>query len=214
VKFYALCALFIVLFRRQSVRVFAIPVALFFSALLVGVLLTRGWFVSATALRLISTFLLNAQFIVFMFIGVAFHYLHQRIIPERIAYLFVAVLFFLFSIQWSSGPHSGAFSQMWNYGLALLTFMVAFTFPRLFRSNRVFDFLADISYPLYVVHGVAGFAAMRVLLDNGVPPFATQLLVSAACLFVAWPLHKSVEAPSQAWIKTWNRPALTPAGRH
>ncbi len=56
----------------------------------------------------------------------------------------------------AAGPDAASFGLVLNYGAALITFVFAYAYPRFFRANPVFNFLADISYPLYVVHGVAG----------------------------------------------------------
>jgi peptidoglycan/LPS O-acetylase OafA/YrhL len=203
VKFYLVCALAIALLRHYRKTVFLIPVALFVIAIWVGSSTMSGYFAGPTTQRLWLMFLLNAQFIVFMFIGVAFHYMYKGILKPAQGYFVVMALFSMFCIQWSAGPHSGAFSQVWNYGLALLTFQFAYTWPSVFRSNRVFNFLADISYPLYVVHGVAGFAALRILADQKMRPLPSLLLVTAGCILVAWLLHIAVEVPGQRWSRAW-----------
>ncbi len=65
------------------------------------------------------------------------------------------------------------------------------------RPSRLLAGLADISYPLYVVHGVAGYAVIRVLLDRGVPAVAAVLLALMAALAVARMLHVTVERSTQ-----------------
>lgn len=93
---------------------------------------------------------------------------------------------------------------MSTYAFALLFFCFAFTFRGVFKSNRIFDFFADISYPVYIIHGVAGYAALRVLLELGVRFWVSFLIVSAGCLLLSWLLHKLVEQPSQKIAKKFS----------
>lgn len=43
-----------------------------------------------------------------------------------------------------------------SYTYALLVFSVCYLVRELFRKNRALDFMADISYPLYLVHSMIG----------------------------------------------------------
>ena len=139
-----------------------------------------------------------SQFIIFMFVGVLFHYLYKNQIGTRDAALVAVGLFGLFCLQWRTGPDAASFGLALGYGVALVTFVFAYAYPRLFRANPVFGFLADISYPLYVIHGVAGYVALRLLLDQGFKAWTSLTLVTTVCLLVAWLLHRLIERPSQA----------------
>jgi peptidoglycan/LPS O-acetylase OafA/YrhL len=198
IKFYILCGLSIVWFRRGSLKVFLIPVTLFaFAALLNHAGIDRlTAFPSAYRLALALIFCL--QFIVFMFVGVLFHYLYKDQISARNAALSAIGLFGLFCLQWRTGPNSASFGIAASYVFALATFVFAYAYPRFFRGNSVFNFLADVSYPLYVIHGVAGYAALRLLLDQGFKAWTALMLVTIVCLIVAWLLHRLIERPSQA----------------
>ena len=197
-KFYFVCALMAVWFRRYSLKVFLLPIVLFLLSLCLD-RLVPGWSTSnALAYRLGMTFILSSQYLIFMFTGVAFHYLYRgKIDPVRAA-LFVGALFALFCTHWWAGPYSAGFGVARSYAAAVLTFVFAYTFPGIFKGNRLFDFLADISYPLYVIHGVAGYVALRILLDKGVGPWPSLFVVTVGCLVASSLLHVLVERPSQA----------------
>ncbi len=68
---------------------------------------------------------------------------------------------------------------------------------RLLRSNRLLDFVADISYPLYVVHGLAGYVLMFWLRALGVPQSPIWRSRDVATV-VAYLLHVLVEVRSQS----------------
>jgi peptidoglycan/LPS O-acetylase OafA/YrhL len=196
-KFYLVCALTIAWFRSVSLKVFILPIVISVVYLAIvpwmPVLLTS----SLTAYRLAFVLLLSGQFVVFMFIGVTFSYWYQRRITPIQAVLFAAALFVVFCVLWSTGLPQAPFVLACNYGYALVTFSIAFAFPRLFASNRIFDFFADISYPLYAVHGIAGYVALRVLMDRGMPPSLALPIVTASALLVAYIVHLLIERPSQ-----------------
>lgn len=203
IKFYLICAALIIWFRHQSIKVFIAPILLFVIALYVNYLIPE-WEKSHPVLwKLGMTYMLSSQYIIFMFIGVMFNYLYTNAVNANKAYLGITFLFFLFCIQWSHGVYSANSKEAWGYACALLTFIFAYTFPHIFSSNRFFDFLADISYPLYVVHGVVGYVMLRILLENGVKAWISLLIVTSVSLLLSKLLHELVEYPSQKIGKYW-----------
>ncbi|MCY1415303.1 hypothetical protein D9M71_307810 [compost metagenome] len=132
-----------------------------------------------------------------MFIGVILHYLHCKKLDPIMAYVGAAGLFTLFYIHWWLGPYSASLALAWNYAFAVLSFIFAHTFPNLFKANRLFNFLANISYPLYVIHGVTGYVALRVMLELGFKAWVSLLVVTTTILYLSWLLHVLVERPSQ-----------------
>ncbi|TPN58834.1 acyltransferase [Mesorhizobium sp. B1-1-9] len=188
IKFYLICALALALFRRGSIWVFAIPAAL---AACEFYMIRNGFSQAA---------ILPIPFLIFMFIGVVFHYLRLGALSAERALFLGAGLFFGFSVLLGQAI-PGLASMAWTYGFAVLTFAFAASFPQLFQRTRVADFFADISYPLYVVHGVAGYAALRVLLDLGVKAWISLIIVTAAAIGIAWVLHVAIEMPSHDFGK-------------
>jgi peptidoglycan/LPS O-acetylase OafA/YrhL len=196
-KFYLVCALLIVWFRQQSLKVFFVPVGLFALALYINRMIPVWNNTNASFWQLAMTYMAVSQYIIYMFIGVLFHYLYRGKIDANKAYLGIGGLFAMFCIHWWAGPYSVNLGVAWSYAFALLTFSFAYSFPKLFKSNRVFDFLADISYTLYVIHGVAGYVALRIMLDMGFKAWSSLLIVTSTCLFLSWLLHILIESPSQ-----------------
>lgn len=196
-KFYLVCTILIVWFRQQSLKVFFAPVALFAFALYLNRMIPIWGNTNTSAWQLAMTYMTASQYIIYMFIGVLFHYLYRGKIDANKAYLGIGGLFAVFCVHWWAGPYSANLGVAWSYAFALLTFAFSYSFPHLFKSNRVFDFLADISYPLYVIHGVAGYIALRIMLDVGWKAWVSLLIVTAACLFLSWLLHVLIESPFQ-----------------
>lgn len=200
IKFYLICALAIVGLRRGSKWIFVIPAALGACEFYIDGNMA-AWAVVSPSMH---TFGLIVQipipFLIFMFIGVAFHYLHNGWLKGEVALFLVGSLFLLFAATLVGAmPQLGA--SAWTYGFAVVVFAFAASFPQLFPSRAVGDFFADISYPLYVIHGVAGYAALRVLLDLGMKAWVSLAVVSVGAVGLAWILHVIVEVPSHNFGK-------------
>lgn len=69
------------------------------------------------------------------------------------------------------------------------------------RYNRLFQFFGDISYPLYVVHGVNGYILMSVLDMVGVDPYVSVAVTMGLSILLAYVLHRLVELPSNMFGK-------------
>ncbi len=109
-KFYLICALLIVWFRQQSLKVFLAPVVLFVFALYINLNIPEWEKTNATAWRLAMTYVVVSQCIIYMFIGVMFNYLHCNRIDANKGYLGIGGLFLLFCIHWWAGPYSANLS--------------------------------------------------------------------------------------------------------
>lgn len=197
VKFYVVCAALIVLFRRGSIAVFAAPVVAAMGAFACNAILPDLASGHPTAHRFAMSYLLGSQYVVFMFIGVAFHYLFLGRMGALRTAVTIGVLYTLFHVMWLQGPDHANIRNAASYVLAVLVFSVAFAYRERFTVSRVPSFLASISYPLYVVHGVAGYATLRVLINVGVPVWASLPLVTVGAVAIAWVLHVTVEQPTQ-----------------
>lgn len=200
-KFYLLAPLFYVTLRRGSLNgVFAWS----FGVILFYCLIVSGCVGSDPAecwarVSLIARFSWQAAFITYMLIGsVLFAHFRGLISPWRAASA-VVILFLCFAIAARLSSAPGLWAQ---YGpaffWALLIFLPCYFFRDRITLARPFAFLADISYPLYIVHPLLGYVVMRLLMAAGAPylaalPAAVALVVFAACI-----LHRYVETPSIA----------------
>jgi peptidoglycan/LPS O-acetylase OafA/YrhL len=200
-KFYLICALSIIWLQQYSLKVFMIPLALFLLSL--GIDWQLGlWVIShsspnqVTALFQLGVALVHASlYLIFMFIGVLFHYVHEGRLSQQIGLIGGLGLVILFLTQWRMGVDVEIITEVWSYLLALLVFTMAYYFRDVFRANRVTDFLADISYPLYVTHCVAGYTVLYLLLEYGLNATFSLMCVLSLCISLAWCLHRWVEVP-------------------
>ena len=203
VKFYVVCAIAWKWLRLGDRRVFAIPLALASCAIGIEALLP-GWLRTDAiayqiAYRLGYVFATAARFLAFMFIGVAIFYHYRRRIGTVALCAIAAMLYGLFLILAGYAPNSAdSFSMrvVNSYSLALLVFCVSYAFRSRWPSSRVLSYFADISFPLYVVHAVAGYVALGIMTAHRVAPFTALGCALAGALLISSLLHVGVELPT------------------
>ncbi|WP_313063400.1 acyltransferase family protein [Atlantibacter hermannii] len=185
IAFYILCAITAPLIRSGSLFFFFIPLLLI---LFVYFFHDYPWTSNLKILAHVS------EYIIFMIIGVAFNYVFRGLLSLKkviIIVIIIACLFFC-GMLINNDPNSVAIS----YAAALIIFTLSAVTSKYWKSSAILGFLADISYPLYVVHGVMGYAILAHLTSAGVSPFASIMAATITSVTVAWILHVTIETPS------------------
>ena len=192
---YALAAALAGPLRRGTLAAFAAPVALFAifcAAWAATALAPAGWAKVAERLNFVVVY---APFLIFMFCGVALNYRQRGLIGQPACGALLALCLALFMAAVASGKLAGI-AEPESYGLALGVFIAAQAGQRAFTGGPILRFLARISYPLYVVHGFAGFVLLHALLVAGWTPTAALVVTVAIAIGLAWLIHVAVETPS------------------
>lgn len=206
-KFYLTCLLVAPTLRGgHSARL--LVMGLSFAALAGVCSLSPQWLSSdAPTYRVLYALCLSAQMITFMLIGVVFNFHYRGLVSARRGFVLSSAFFAAVLLQWSLGPiRSSLIAGGVSYGLALVVFTSAYLArEHLSRPSRVLSFLARISYPLYVVHGVGGYVVMRVAIDLGLSPITATLLAIGYAIPTAILLHKLVEEPTRRWAREGRR---------
>jgi len=194
-RFYLLCILL------NSVSSLRNPFALAFAALLLcGSNFLLPW-ASSTASPFLITFvsLLGhySPYLIFMFIGVGFHNLFQSTWPLAWFLLVGALLLGLFYTSAFAIPsHNWVQRLVRGYTLALAVFSLVYLFRHRLKPHPVLNFFAEISFPLYVIHGLAGYALLTFLFN--LHPFSLLNLAETVVIFIflSYLLHVYVEVPT------------------
>jgi len=145
----------------------------------------------------IYTALYRSKFIDYMCIGHAF-YLHfkKEISTKK---LIIISLIFL-SLFWIEMFIEADYNQMkvigTNYIYGLAIFLICYLLREKFKEVKVLDFLADVSYPLYLLHATCGYAVMSILLHMEFGVNLSFIIALSLVLVASWMLHKIVEKPS------------------
>jgi peptidoglycan/LPS O-acetylase OafA/YrhL len=201
IKFYLLMACFgAAVFRPGSGRLLAYPLIVLCGTLLLQ--LAPAWRVF---LGLGAVFV-ELNFVVFMTIGILFYqHLNGKLSSAGLLGR-TLLLAALFAAGWTMGPdRAAALANVHNYLLGLALFAAGYAARAWFRATRVLDFFADISYPLYLVHSLAGYVAMKWMMQQGLAFGAALPLTFATACLLAWLIHHAVELPSARLGKRMGR---------
>jgi peptidoglycan/LPS O-acetylase OafA/YrhL len=137
-------------------------------------------------------------FIPFMLVGTMFSYRFRGLISRAQLLMSVAALCAIFLASWLLTILKSFFSAVpINYFYALAVFALAYAWRDRFRPVWWVDWLASISYPLYALHTLIGYAAMRFLGALGVTYYLAFVLATAIAAGLAYLVHRTVELPTQ-----------------
>ncbi|MEJ0062417.1 MAG: acyltransferase [Alphaproteobacteria bacterium] len=191
VRFYLICALAAPLLRRgDAIGVALLGAVLAASALFLGADYIEGWQRHMMVGR-------SACLIIFMLIGTAFNFHHRGLIPSRTLCGLVAWLAALFASAYLIGPWSrGIEAYLAIYAYAGVTFALCYVLRDRISWHRWLGWLADISYPLYVIHAINVYAAINLLCFSGVPPVLALPLALLWALTAAALIHRLIEKPA------------------
>jgi peptidoglycan/LPS O-acetylase OafA/YrhL len=142
---------------------------------------------------------LNAMYVVFILIGMAFHYAYQRRWGQLESALIGAALFGLWIVGISNGGIGGtplADVYLPTSTLALIVFGGLY----LVRNGLPYwvwlDRLSNISYPLYLLHGVNGYITIRAVYTLTGNYYVSLIAALAVVVLVATAVHHFVEVPT------------------
>jgi peptidoglycan/LPS O-acetylase OafA/YrhL len=194
--FYALCAVCAwrgVLHRPATVLLVALALA--------GLSLAFGWVRPGPGPRWQQVMFwlgANGSFVIFIFIGVVLHFLHQGAWRLRQGGPLVLALAGLYALCWSCGVvrHLGEQATWVVSALAALAvFVPLLLLNRWLPYSRWLDWLAEISYPLYLVHATLGYVVIRLVYLRTGSLYLGFAAAFAGAVALAALLHRFVERP-------------------
>jgi peptidoglycan/LPS O-acetylase OafA/YrhL len=173
-----------------------------FALLVLGVTLLLTHASPGVLVRGLGAVLVELNFVVFMSIGILFYQHMSGLISTAALGLRILLLAALFGLSWTLGPrHVEAVAIIQNYYFALGLFAVAYVARGYFRRIRLLDFFADISYPLYLIHSLFGYVAMKWMMRHGLDYAVALALTLVAVSALAYLIHRVVELPSARFGK-------------
>jgi peptidoglycan/LPS O-acetylase OafA/YrhL len=136
-----------------------------------------------------------------MFLGCLFYYVLYGELSARAALGYGAIIYALF-VTINAFYENAFFGPLVkNYSYALVLFWACYLLRNSFRDNKVLDFLADISFPLYLVHSTIGYVAMPILIDKGMSYTFAWMIGVGLSVLAAFLVHRYVEVPINAFGK-------------
>lgn len=189
-KFYVFFAL-VSMLGKSAHQVMLLSIGFMTLCCVVAFFSTQGThFVSV-----VSNAVSDMKFITFMFLGCLFYYVLYRELSAKVALGYGVIIYGLF-VTINACYGTGLFGALTrNYTYALMLFSLCYLLRSGFKQNRVIDFLADISFPLYLVHSMIGYVAMPILISKGVAFTFAWMISLGVAILVAFLVHRYVEIP-------------------
>lgn len=91
------------------------------------------------------------------------------------------------------------------YMIAPLLFFWAIFYLDNYKIDIISKFFANISYPLYVVHQIFGYALLVYLLKAGYSSWSALIIVISGVIFLAYLIHLFIEKPAFKFAKKFNQ---------
>ncbi|MFZ6720087.1 acyltransferase family protein [Undibacterium sp. Ji49W] len=201
-KFYLVVACLSPAIRQGKV----LPLFIFSASILI-----LNWCLNSTLCAVaptdfVSVFRMLASefvYVQFMLVGLFFYYAYQQKISNKKFILYVFLQLTLFSLTWLNSSIRDQFpvvTLIYLYGFAL--FSLAYFFRKKFRQSTVINLLADISFPLYLVHSLAGYVMIKILMSYGCSFYVSVFLAASVVGIIAYAIHRCVEMPTNSVGKT------------
>ncbi len=141
----------------------------------------------------------NGTFLLFILVGLVFHQVFQGRWPPGRGLAGGTGLLVAFTVAMLRGPVSpSARVYLTSSAIALVAFGGLYLGRRRLPYWRPLDMLSNVSYPLYLVHAVAGYVVMRVVFVRTGNYYAAATVAVVGAVAVACAVHGLVERPSIA----------------
>lgn len=112
--------------------------------------------------------------------------------------LFLQIIFFIGLYNWNMEVIDWVSKEecfTW-FVLILFLFLISFKYNDNLPEIKFFKWLADISYPLYVLHSYLGFFIINFLLFHNINVYLSVVMSMALVFIFAHFIHKYIELPS------------------
>lgn len=208
IKFYVIFAL-VSMLGKSAHQVMRLSIGLMALCCIVAFCATHGM----NSLSSVSYAVSDMKFITFMFLGCLFYYVLYRELSVKVALSYGVIVYALF-VTINSFYGTGFFGPLTkNYTYALMLFSLCYLLRSRFKENRVIDFLADISFPLYLVHSMIGYVAMPILISRGITFTFAWMISLGLTILVAFLVHRYVEIPANNFGKKLSSPKQSQAAK-
>jgi len=149
--------------------------------------------------------LLACPFVPVMLVGVVLSARRRGNISGLAVALLVPLLAATNLVLMSTTPGAVGLKYRLTFVGTIVLFTAVWAVGDRWKPHPVAGFFADVSYPLYVVHPVLGYATLSVLSKYGVPAAVSVLGASGVAIAAAWVLHILVEGPTHRLGQRWAR---------
>jgi peptidoglycan/LPS O-acetylase OafA/YrhL len=193
VHFYIIC--FVLSFFSGQKKAFVI-LTLALAFLLVSIALTKDMGKFEYFRQYINLVALNGCFVVLMFVGVALYNYHSGnwSVAKTAFVTFALLVMNNFTLQYYSNATSGMMYA--NHVYAALIFVVLMLLGAKLPYSKLIDKVAEISYPLYLLHGACGYVLFYMAYKFLHSAYAAFALSGFAVIVLTILVHLIIERPS------------------
>lgn len=196
IKFYLIAALMHASIKKsRPLPIISLAVATLFFTVFYP---TEKSIVNFTTFRLsIESIKVELMVICFMFTGTLFHFHFIKKISTLQLISYSSILLMIVAACWSRNEWApGIPNTPLNYSYGFFIFLLAYIFKNSFRAIAPLDFIANISYPLYIIHSLVSYSIMRIAVDQGLPFYAALMIAIATVILISYILHMTFEKKS------------------
>jgi peptidoglycan/LPS O-acetylase OafA/YrhL len=152
----------------------------------------------------------NATFVIFILVGLVAHHLYRRTWGRLDCAAVGAALLGLYVVASRAGPATGvARLYLQCSAIALAVFGALFLARDRLPYSAALDRLSNVSYPLYLLHGVNGYVLVRALHALTGNYFLAALVTVGVTIAAAAAVHHWVETPTNDFGRRLSRRAGT-----
>ena len=145
--------------------------------------------------KFLYTVMLSVPFITLMFIGTSISNYYRKIWSGQKTIkivLFLGILMFA-NLYWLQPERIIAY--LVNYSIGGLIFVISYMNQSKFKEIKLVMHWADISFPVYLIHGAAGYAIMNYLYRATMSPIIATIVTIMIVIIFAEMIHYGIERP-------------------
>ena len=210
IKFYLLCALIAWAFGLHRM----LPIASLCVALAAFAVLAEGRLEAVAAEHFhlfVATYVVavNAKFLIFLFIGVCFYNLFRGAWDLRRFGAMTVLLSGLFVVATLTSPDPRAWKLVLlvTYTIALVVFGGSYLIREGLPYSRIWNYICDVSYPLYAVHYLVGIILLTGFYTLYPSVYLSLLLATTSVFVIVAVIHRYIEDPANRMGKQIRLPA-------
>jgi peptidoglycan/LPS O-acetylase OafA/YrhL len=134
--------------------------------------------------------------VIFILVGVVLHHMYRRTWRPSTGVPMIAALLGLLTLAINQGSVTSGVGWVENALLALAIFVPLLALHDKLPFSRSLDWIADISYPLYLLHGSVGVVTMIQVYDGTESIYLALAVGFVAAIASSAAVHYLVERPS------------------
>ncbi|MBY4887685.1 acyltransferase [Pantoea sp. DY-15] len=168
------------------------------AAILAGVAIYLNFTgVNSIASDVLRVTVMKLKYVSFMLSGVAV-YLHFKgiIKSSKLSVLLAFFMLIFASLLYAEYKPPVFFGYLNNYLYGFIVFMIFYFFRDHSKDNILLDFMAKISYPLYLIHSTCGYVMIPILLSLGLGFYTSSIMSIVVSIIISYLMHVTVEVYS------------------